>query len=276
MPNIGVYHPQLVHFVIALGLLGILLRLISLAGRGAWLNPAAALLIVLSAAVSIPAARSGDDAHGPAERVPGAREAVQEHEHWGHRTRNILIVLAGVELLVLIWSRHAAGKVLRVVSAGVGLVAAFFIYEAGEHGGELVYSYAGGVGTRSGDPGDLENLLTAALYHKARLDRDSGRAADAARLTDELRRQRPEDPMVKFLVIESKIRDRNDPEGALADLAAMSFPVDDTRLAPRHGLLTAEAHAAAGRPAEARTILTGLAARFPNNRAVRDALARLP
>jgi uncharacterized membrane protein len=276
MPNIGVYHPQLVHFVIALGLLGILLRLISLAGRGAWLNPAAALLIVLSAGASIAAARSGDDAHGPAERVPGAREAVQEHEHWGNRARNILIVLAGVELLVLIWSRHPAGKVLRVVSAGVGLVTAFFIYEAGEHGGELVYSYAGGVGTRTGNPEDLENLLTAALFHKARLDRDSGRAADAARLTDELSRLRPDDPTVRFLVIESKIRDRNDPEGALADLAAMSFPADDTRLAPRHGLLTAEAHLAAGRPADARTILTGLASRFPANRAVREALARLP
>ena len=276
MPNIAPFHPQLVHFVIALGCVGIVLRIISLAGRGAWLNPAAATLIILSAGASIFAAQSGLDAHGPAERVPGAREAVQEHEHWGNRTRNILIVLAGIEALVLIWSRSRAGRVLKLVSAGTGLVAGFFIYEAGEHGGELVYSYAGGVGLRSGEPEDLSNLLVAALYHNARLVRDSGRAEDAARLTDELARLRPDDPMVKFLVIESKLRDRKDPQGALADLRLLQVAPDDPRMAPRHGMLTAQAYGDAGHADSAKMVLTALAARFPNNRGVKDALAKLP
>ena len=276
MPNIGEFHPQLVHFVIALGVVGILLRIASLAGRGAWLNPAAAALIILSAGFSIAAATSGDQAHGPAERVPGAREAVQEHEHWGNRPRNLLIALAGVEMLILIWSSHRAGRVLKVLSAGTGLVALFFIYETGEHGGELVYSYAGGVGTRSGDPVDLSNALVAALYHKARLDRDSGRAEDAARLTDELARLRPEDPTVKFLVVESKIRDRNDHQGALADLRMMQVAADDARLAPRRALLTSQAYVGAGHPDSAKAVLADAARQFPNNRAIQDALARLP
>lgn len=276
MPNIGEFHPQLVHFVIALGVVGVLLRIASLAGRGAWLNPAAAALIILSAGFSIAAAKSGDQAHGPAERVPGAREAVQEHEQWGNRTRNLLIVLAGVEMLALIWSSHRAGRVLRVLSAATGVAALFFIYETGEHGGELVYSYAGGIGTRSGDPADLSNALVAALYHKARLDRDSGRAEDAARLTDELARLRPEDPTVKFLVVESKLRDRNDPQAALADLRMMQVAADDPRLAPRKGLLTSQAYVAAGHPDSAKAVLTDIAQRFPDNRAVQDALAKLP
>ena len=276
MPNIGEFHPQLVHFVIALGVVGVLLRIASLAGRGAWLNPAAAALIILSAGFSIAAAKSGDQAHGIAERVPGAREAVQEHEHWGNRTRNLLIALAGVEMLVLIWSSHRAGRVLKVLSAATGVAALFFIYETGEHGGELVYSYAGGVGTRSGDPADLSNALVAALYHKARLDRDSGRAEDAARLTDELARLRPEDPAVKFLVVESKLRDRKDPQGALADLRMMQVADDDPRLAPRKGLLTSQAYVAAGHPDSGKAVLTDVARRFPNNRAVQDALAKLP
>jgi uncharacterized membrane protein len=276
MPSIAEFHPHLVHFVIALGFVGILLRILSLAGRGAWLNPAAAALIILSAGTSIAAARAGTDAHGPAERVPGAREAVQEHEQWGNRSRNLLIVMAGLEMLVLIWSSHRAGRVLRLVSAGTGLVAGFFLYEAGEHGGELVYKYAGGVGIRSGDPADVSNLLVAALYHNARLDRDSGRVEDAARLTDELARLRPDDPAVKFLVIESKLRDRKDPAGALAELGTMQVAPDDARLAPRHGLLTAEAHVAAGHSDSAKVVLTALAERFPNNRAVKDALAKLP
>jgi len=276
MPNIASFHPQLVHFVIALGCVGICLRILSLAGRGAWLNPAAAALIILSAGASVFAAESGLDAHGPAERVPGAREAVQEHEEWGKRARNILIVLAGLEALVLIWSSSRAGRVLKLVSAGTGLAAGFALYEAGEHGGELVYNYAGGVGLRSGDPADLSNLLVAALYHNARLNRDSGRAEDAARLTDELARLRPDDPTVKFLVIESKLRDRKDPQGALAELRMMQVAPDDPRLAPRHGMLTAQAYGDAGHPDSARIVLTALAARFPNNRGVKDALAKLP
>jgi len=276
MPNIASFHPQLVHFVIALGCVGICLRILSLAGRGAWLNPAAAALIILSAGASVFAAESGLDAHGPAERVPGAREAVQEHEEWGKRARNILIVLAGLEALVLIWSSSRAGRVLKLVSAGTGLVAGFALYEAGEHGGELVYNYAGGVGLRSGDPADLSNLLVAALYHNARLNRDSGRAEDAARLTDELARLRPDDPTVKFLVIESKLRDRKDPQGALAELRMMQVAPDDPRLAPRHGMLTAQAYGDAGHPDSARIVLTALAARFPNNRGVKEALAKLP
>lgn len=276
MPNIASFHPQLVHFVIALGCVGICFRIISLVARSAWLNPAAAALIILSAGTSIFAAKAGLDAHGPAERVPGAREAVQEHEHWGNRSRNLLIVLAGLEMLVLIWSRHRAGRVLRLVSAGTGLVAGFFLYEAAEHGGELVYNFAGGVGLRSGDPADLTNLLVAALYHNARLHRDSGRAEDAGRLTDELARLRPDDPAVKFLVIESKLRDRKDPQGALAELRMMPVAPEDARLAPRHGLLTAQAYGAAGHPDSAKVVLTALAARFPNNRAVADALAKLP
>ena len=276
MPNLAPFHPQLVHFVIALGCVGILLRILSLAGRGAWLNPAAATLIILGAGASIFAAKSGLDAHGPVERVPGAREAVQEHEHWGNRARNLLIVLAGLEALVLIWSSHRAGKVLKLASAGTGLVAIFFVYEAAEHGGELVYNYAGGVGIRSGDPADVSNLLVAALYHNARLDRDSGRAEDAARLTEELARLRPDDPTVKFLVVESRLRDRKDPQGALAELRMIQVAPDDARLAPRHGLLTAQAYGDAGHPDSAKAVLTALAARFPNNRAVADALAKLP
>jgi predicted Zn-dependent protease len=155
-------------------------------------------------------------------------------------------------------------------------VALYFIYETGEHGGELVYTYAGGVGTRSGDPADLSNALVAALYHKARLDRDSGRAEDAARRTDELARLRPDDPTVRFLVVESKLRDRNDPQGALAELRMMQVAPDDPRLAPRRALLTSQAYVAAGQPDSAKAVLAEAARQFPNNRAVQDALAKLP
>lgn len=273
MPNIATLHPQVVHFVIALGLLGVGLRIISLLWQKSWLNPAAATLLILGALAGVLGEKSGMDAHGVPERIPGAREAVMEHEEWGERSRNVLLVVAGLEILGLIFASKRAGRPIRFVSAAVGIVAAFCIYEAAEHGGELVYNYAGGVGTRSGDPEDVTRLLVAGLYHEARIGRDSGRAEAAARLTDELLRQRPDDPTVRFLAIESKIRDRKDPQGALNDLALLRLPPEDARLSTRHGLLTAQALVAAGMTDSARTVLTALSQRFPQNQGVKNALA---
>lgn len=276
MPNLAEFHPQIVHFIIALGIAGILFRIASLAGKGAWLNPAAALLILVAAGASVAGVKSGLDAHGPAERVPGAREAVQKHEELGKRARTVLLVVAGLEILGLIFASKRGGRVFRVLSAAGGAVALFYIYEAAEHGGELVYDYAGNIGLRSGDPADLKNLLVAALYHNARAARDSGRLDEAARLTEELARTRPDDPVVRILAAESKLRDRKDPQGALNDLAAMQVAPDDARLAPRVGILTAQALMAAGQADSAKALLTALAGRFPNSQGVKDALAKLP
>jgi uncharacterized membrane protein len=275
MPNLAVWHPQLVHFVIALGLVGVALRLLSLVLRPAWLSSAAAALLILSAAVAVPAVKSGDDAHGPAERIPGALSAVQDHEHWGERTRNVLLLVAGLEVLVLIAGARPAGRVLRVVAGLGGIAAGYCVYRTADLGGELVYRFAGGIGTRSGDPADLDRLLVAGLFHAARNDREQGRGADAARLIDELALRRPADTVVRVLAIESKLRDRQDPQGALADLAAFGLP-EGHRLTARLGLLRAEAFGALGQPDSARAVLTALAAKFPNNQGVRTALERLP
>jgi uncharacterized membrane protein len=275
MPEIGVLHPQVVHFVIALGLLGVLLRLLSLVLRRSWLNSAAAALIILAAFASVVAAKSGTDAHEAAERIPGARDAVQKHETWGNRTRNILLAVAGLEILALIFARQRSAQVLRFAAAGGGLVAAYAILTVADLGGDLVYEYAGGIGTRSGNPADIGHLLVAGLFYAARAARDSGHAEEAARLTDELSRRMPGDTTVKFLVIDSRLRDRHDPAGALAELAQMQVPPNNPRLAIRHGLLTAEALAAAGMKDSAHALLTALAQRYPESRGLKDALDHL-
>ncbi len=275
MPNMATLHPQVVHFVIALGLLGVLFRVFSLLGRAAWLNPAAAVLLILAAGAGVVAQKSGHDAHGPVERVPGSAEAVQIHETWGDRTRNILLVVGALEILGLLLATRSAGKVIRGASALVGLGAAVCIYEAGDHGGDLVYNYAGGVGLRSGSPEDVKRLLLAGTYHEARLARDSGRAEEAARLTDQMLLMQPDDPAVRFLGVESKLRDRHDPAAALADLSKMQIAPDDARLATRYGILMAQALAAQGHTDSARAVLTALAAKFPESSRVKAELKNL-
>jgi len=80
MPSLAAFHPPIVHFAIGLLVAGVLLRCLSLTGRAGWSGPAAAALLLTGALASVAAARSGTDAHGPVERVPGSAPAVVAHE----------------------------------------------------------------------------------------------------------------------------------------------------------------------------------------------------
>jgi uncharacterized membrane protein len=276
MNDIGPLHPQIVHFVVALGFVGVAFRLVSLTGLLPWTKQAATALILIAAVASAGAVKSGSDAHGPAERIPGAREVVQEHEERGEWARNLFLALAAIELVA--WALRKKGKVhnLMLAASGVaGIAACVALYRAAEEGGELVYTYAGGVGTRSGDSTDVQKLLVAGLYHQARIASAQGRHEEAARLVDELRLQKPDDPAVELMSIQSRIRDRQDPVGALTALAAFQ-PGDNPRFAIQQGLLTAEALAATGATDSARIVLTELKAKHPRaKRAADEALAKL-
>lgn len=279
VPNIGVYHPQVVHFVIGLLFVGVAARLFSLlplGSRFAFLGPMATLLILLGTGASFVAVQSGKDAHGPVERVPGAREAVQDHEEWGERTRNAFIVIALLELAALAFaSKKRAATGLRIVSAVAGLAAVVVLYEAADEGGKLVYAYAGGIGIRSGDRADVRHLLVAGLYHSIQAARDSGRKEDAARFTDELMRQMPADATARFLGVESLLKDRDDPRAALAAMATLEIPADDQRLQMRKAMLTVQAYRAAGFRDSAEATIEDLRRRFPNDPRVKAAIERM-
>jgi len=277
MPNLASFHPAIVHFAIVLLAVGVLFRWISLTGRAAFTGSAAAVLLIAGTTAALLAVQSGTDAHGPVERVPGARQAVMEHEDWGKRAKNIFLVVAVLEIAALVLARRNARvtKGLTVASALVGLWGGFAIYETGEHGGELVYSYAGGVGIRSGDTTDVSRLLIAGLYHSAQAARTRHDSAAAAELFGELARRFPDDTTVRLLAIESLVRDRNDGKAALAALAGLTVPVGDQRLRMRYGFLKADAFLAAGRADSARATLEQLARDFPDNSRIKDRLAQM-
>ena len=277
MPNIGSYHPQIVHFAIVLLAIGVLFRWISLTGRAAFTGPAAAVLLLAGATAALLAVQSGTDAHGPVERVPGARQAVVEHEELGKRAKNIFLVVAILEIAALVLARRNARvtKGLTIASAVVGVWGGATLYEAAEHGGELVYNYAGGVGIRSGDTTDVSRLLIAGLYHSAQAARTRHDSAAAAELFAEMARRFPGDTTVRFLAIESLVRDRNDSKAALAALAQLTVPPDDQRLRLRYGFLKTDAFLAAGRADSARATLEQLARDFPENTRIRDRLAQI-
>ena len=277
MPNIGWLHPQLVHFAIALLVIGVVARLISLTGRWTWTSPMATALIVLGTIGAVLAVKSGTDAHGPVERIPGARDAVVEHEEWGERTRNLFLVVAVLELgaLALRGPRERFRKWVAVASGVLGVAGLFVVYETGEHGGELVYSYAGGVGTKSGDTADVGRLLLAGLYQQAMLDRREKRPDAAAETIDQMARRWPDDLSIRLMAAESKLLDKKDLAAALAALAAINVPPNDMRTTVRRGYIRADAYVAAGKKDSAKVVLEELARTFPDNPRIKERLGRL-
>lgn len=276
MPNLAFYHPAIVHFAVALLSVGVFLRWVSLLGKWDWTRHAAAFLLLAGTAGAVAAVQSGNDAHGPVERVPGARTAVQVHEDWGHNARNVFLVVGALELLALGLAQKPARRWVYVGSAVVGLAGAYCLFEAGEHGGDLVYNYAGGVGIRSAQPADIDHLLIAGLYQKAMADRKAGDGAGAAALIGELAARYPADTEIQLLGVESLLIDRKDPKAALAALHHLPAVPDSSRARTRRDLLAADVYAGAGHADSARAILTRLLAQFPQSQRIKDKLAHLP
>jgi uncharacterized membrane protein len=270
MPNIAQFHPQIVHFVVSLLLLGVVLRVASLIPKLKFANHAATLLLLIGTGAAIAAVRSGTDAHGPVERIPGTRDLVIHHEELGERARNIFLGVAVIELIALGLARRASGldryvRVAHVASVIVGLFGSFVLYEASEHGGELVYSYGGGPGLRTGNPADVERLLLAGLYNQSREDRKAGRSAEAAGLVDEMARRFPQNAEVRLLRVESLMLDRKDYAAAVTAADSVSLPSSDTRLRARQATLKADAFLKMNQPDSARAVLTAAVAAFPQN-----------
>lgn len=277
MPDLAAVHPQIVHFVVALIVVGVAFRLVSLLANVPWLLMAATTLVALGTGASVLAVRSGLDAHGPVERVPGVRAAVIAHEEWGERARNAFLVLLVLEAAAtaIAVRRPSLARRAGMVAAVGGVVAVGLLYKAGAAGGDLVYSYAGGVGIRSGVPEDVNRLLIAAAYHQAAADRRAGRLAEAAALTDLVADRFPWQLELQLARVESTINDRNSPQAALDRLDTIQLPTDDTRIRVRAGLLRSSALAAAGNVTAARQVLETLKAEFPGNRQIQSKIGEL-
>ena len=276
MPSLASLHPIVVHFAIALLIAGAVFRWLSLTGRLSFASPAAASLLLAGTVAAVLAVKSGTAAHGPVERIPGVVDAVIAHEHWGERARNAFIVVAVAELAVLLLARRGKERMAVIASAVLCVPAVFCLYEAGEHGGELVYEYAGGPGLRTGDPADVGRLLVAGVYNQAQADRKAGRPGDAAALVSAIAPRFATDPNVQVMAAESALLDRKDPAAALDILGRTTVPQDNARLRMRHGLLMADALEAAGRPDAARATLQQLASAFPESGRIKQRLAGSP
>lgn len=273
----GALHPQIVHFAVALVFAGVGFRLLSFLKRLPFVSPAATTLILAGTIACFAAAQTGESAHGPVERMPGVRPAVEAHEAWGERARNLFTIVAAIEVaaLFLTWRQHRAAAGLTVAAAVVGVIGLAVMYEAADHGGELVYGYAGGVGIRSGDPADVNRLFVAGLYQQALQDREAGRVQEAMSLIELAARRFPENLDLQLLGAEWTIDVKHDPAAAIAWLDRLQPPADNARARVRAGLARAAALAAQGNRDGARAVVQTLRGEFPQNAQVERRLNEL-
>ena len=275
MPDIGFYHPIVIHFAIGLLAVGVLFRWISLTGRAAFAGPAAASVILLATVATVVAAQSGENAHVAVEAVPGAAGAVRAHQLWGERTRNLAVAIGGLELLALAFRGRTTARRILFASAGLGVVAVLSVLETGKLGGELVYAHAGGVGIRSGDPEDVARLLLAGLVAQAELDEKAGpprRRGEPARdgradASRPIPRSRSGPPRRCSRIGTTPRAPSRSSHGSAPLRTSHSC-------ASAAAWLTADALDALGRRAEARVVLERLRTEFPENTRLRGRLAR--
>ena len=273
----GAFHPQVVHFAVAFVFAGVGFRLLALTRRVPFAGPAATTLVLLGTLAAFGAVHTGTAAHGPVERIPGVRNAVVEHEEWGERTRNLFVIVSLLELAALTLSsrQHARAGLVSVVAAVAGLAGLAAMYETAEHGGALVYSYAGGVGIRTGQPEDINRLFVAGAYQQALQDRRDGRATEGMALVELAAGRSPGNLDLQLLLAEWTTEVKNDPGLALQRLDDLQIPAENTRARVRAGLARAGALAAQGNRDGARAVVQTLLAEFPGNAQVKRRLNEL-
>jgi hypothetical protein len=82
MSDFGFYHPLVIHFVIALLIVGVGFRWASFTGYVRLAGGAAIVLIALGTIAAVIAVRSGEDASVAVEALPGTTAAIAAHRWW--------------------------------------------------------------------------------------------------------------------------------------------------------------------------------------------------
>jgi uncharacterized membrane protein len=145
-------HPAIVHFPIALILLGSLLAVLSFFRPAGTLPRFTALILCLAALGAVAATWTGDNDEDRAEEAgPAAEQILEEHEEWAERSRNAAIIAAlaaGVAAILQKRSPHVS-RGAAALTALVALGASWCVIQAGHYGGKLVYQHA--VGVSQGD-----------------------------------------------------------------------------------------------------------------------------
>jgi uncharacterized membrane protein len=139
-------HPGLVHFPIALAVVGALAEAAYLAVRRPWLKFFGPILLTLALLGGGTAYFSGQAAEDAAEHQGVPEKAIGAHE------QSCIIALAAVALAALLsWATRPKGRGLQIAALAAVAGAALMLY-TGHLGGRLVFVHGAGRVERQGEP----------------------------------------------------------------------------------------------------------------------------
>ena len=145
-------HPMVVHFPIALFLVGFVLDGLGWGLRHETLKRVGLVLVLLGALAAVPAVVTGlaveETVEEQLEPLPGGEEALEAHEELAIPTAGVLLVAALLRFLLEIrFGSRTVARGLLAVYLIAGLVGVGMLAVTGLRGGELVYRYGAGVQT---------------------------------------------------------------------------------------------------------------------------------
>ncbi|MCK9425125.1 MAG: hypothetical protein M0Q21_03680 [Ignavibacteriaceae bacterium] len=141
-------HPMIVHFPIALLIVGFLSEVVGLFLKKEFFTKAAFYLLILGTLGVVAAYITGDIAGDGVSETGQLKNALETHEHAAQLT---LWLMAGAAIvrIALVWMKKFEG-VFKYAAFVLFLAGVLSVARTGYYGGELVYKHAAGVQVNSG------------------------------------------------------------------------------------------------------------------------------
>ncbi len=157
MPDLTHLHPMIVHFPIALLIIGFLVDAISLFVKRDFLEKTGFILLIVGAIGAIAAYFSGASAADGLVEAGSLKDAVEVHESAAELALWIIIG-AAVFRTALVMVRRYAGY-YRWIAFAIFFAGVLAVSRTGYYGGELVFKHAAGVTIEFGssNSGSIQN-----------------------------------------------------------------------------------------------------------------------
>ncbi len=136
-------HPMIVHFPIALLIVGFLFDLIGTFFKKEFYSNAGFYLLILGTLGVIAAYFSGDLAGDGISEVGALKQALETHESAAQLSLWLMVIASVVRIGFVVLKKYAG--VFKWVALGLFFIGVLSIARTGYYGGELVFKHAAGV-----------------------------------------------------------------------------------------------------------------------------------
>ncbi len=136
-------HPMIVHFPIALLIVGFLADLTGLLTKREFFSQAGFFMLILGALGIIAAYLSGENAGDGITEAGALKQALETHEGAATLTIWIVSIAALFRIALVVFKKYKGA--LKLISLTLFFIGVLAIARTGYYGGELVYKHAAGV-----------------------------------------------------------------------------------------------------------------------------------